>query len=84
MAKQTIHGVVYKDAASDQWVAMCFEYDVVTQGDNAEHARAMLKEAVELRLETMSADDYEVFFQEIEGEPQLVEVMIDAPTLLHT
>jgi predicted RNase H-like HicB family nuclease len=83
MAKQTIHGVVFKDAESDQWAAPRFEYQVGTQGDNAEHARAMLKEAVELHLEDMTAEDYETFFQEIDGEPNLVELTVDAATLLH-
>ena len=50
MAKQQIHAVIFKDAGSDQWVAVCLEYDVTTQGDSEEHAKSMLQEAVELNL----------------------------------
>jgi len=36
----------------DQWIALCPELDVVSQGDNPEHALKMLKEAVEAYIET--------------------------------
>jgi len=36
----------------DQWIALCPELDVVSQGDNPEHALKMLKEAVEAYMET--------------------------------
>jgi len=84
MAEQRVHAVTFKDAGSDQWVAMCLEYDVVTQGDSEEHAKAMLKEAVELHLEDMSGTELEVLYQQIEGKPRLHELSIHAPSLLHT
>jgi len=83
MPKQEVHAVIFKDAHSDQWVAMCLEYDVVTQGDNAEHAREMIKEAVELHLEDADPEDVEVLYQEIEGDVIVDTVTVDAPTLLH-
>ena len=84
MAEQNVHAVIYKDAQSDQWVAVCLEYDVVTQGDSEEHALEMIKEAVELHLEDMSAEEIEALHQEIEGEPRMHEVSIHAPSLLRT
>ncbi|HXK32820.1 MAG TPA: type II toxin-antitoxin system HicB family antitoxin [Dehalococcoidia bacterium] len=84
MPPQTIHAVIYKDAAGDQWVAQCIEYDVVTQGDSREHAVAMIKEAVELYLEDVSEKELELFYQPVEGDVTLHEVAIDAPTLLRS
>ena len=84
MSEQTIHAVIYKDADSDQWVAVCLEVDVVTQGDSEEHAKAMIQEAVELHIEDMSKDDFEVLYQAIEGTPRVHELTVNAPSLLHT
>ena len=84
MNKQNIHAAIFKDAASDQWVAVCLEYDIVTQGDSEEHARKMIKEAVELYLEEVDKDELEVTYQPIEGAPTIHELAIDAPSLLHT
>ena len=39
----------------DGYVALCPELDVASQGDSVEQARANLKEAVELFLETADA-----------------------------
>jgi predicted RNase H-like HicB family nuclease len=83
MVKQEIHAVIFKDAGSDQWVAMCLEYDVVTQADNASHAREMIKEAVDLYLGDADPKDLEVLYQEIEGDVIVDTVTVDAPTLLH-
>ena len=83
MAQQQIHAVIFKDADSDQWVAMCLEYDVTTQGDSEEHAKAMLKEAVELYLEDISKEEFEVLYQAIEGEPRIHTLSVNAPSLLH-
>lgn len=41
----------------DGFVALCPELDVVSQGDTVEEARANLKEAVELFLETASESE---------------------------
>jgi predicted RNase H-like HicB family nuclease len=84
MAERKVHAVLYKDAESDQWVAMCLEYDVATQGDSEEHAKEMLKEAVELYLEDTSRTELEALYQRIEGEPRLHELSVHAPSLLHT
>jgi predicted RNase H-like HicB family nuclease len=84
MTKQTIHGVIYKDAGSDQWVAQCIEYDVVTQGDSEEDARAMLKEAVELYLEGVSEKELDLFHQPVEGNVTVHEIAVDAPSLLRS
>lgn len=41
------------------YVALCPELDVASQGDTIEEARSMLTEAVELFLETASAEEIE-------------------------
>ncbi len=84
MGQQTIHAVIYKDADSDQWVAICLEYDVASQGDNEEHAKAMIREAVELYLEDVGKEDFELTYQAIEGAPQVHELSVHAPSLLHS
>ena len=84
MSEQRVHAVIFKDAESDQWVAMCLEYHVATQGDSEQHARAMLKEAVELYLEDLSRPELDALYQQIEGEPHLHELSVHAPSLLHT
>jgi predicted RNase H-like HicB family nuclease len=84
VSEQRVHAVIFKDAESDQWVAMCLEYHVATQGDSEEHARAMLKEAVELYLEDLSRPELDALYQQIEGEPHLHELSVHAPSLLHT
>ena len=82
MSEQTIHAVIYKDADSDQWVAVCLEYNVASQGDSEEHAKEMIKEAVELHLEDVSKEDLEILFQPIQGEPRVHRLSVNAPSLL--
>ena len=84
MAVQTLHVVIYKDAASDQWVAHCIEYGVTTQGDSAAHAEEMIKEAVALHLEDADPADEYAFHQPVDGDVIVREVTLDAPTLLHS
>ncbi len=84
MAQQDVHGVVYKDAHSNQWVAICLEYDVATQGDNEEHAVEMLKEAVELYLDGLGEEGRDILFQAIEGNPRVRKLSVDAATLLRS
>ncbi len=84
MGEQKIHAVIYKDADSDQWVAVCLEYDVTTQGDSEEHAKEMIKEAVELYLEETGKEDLEMLYQAIEGAPHVHRLSVGAPSLLHT
>ena len=69
MSTETIHAVIYKDADSDQWVAVCLEYDVATQGDSEEHAKDMTREEIEL------------LYQPIEGDPRVHELTSNAPSL---
>ena len=83
MGMRNLHAVIYKDAESDQWVAVCLELDVATQGDNEQHALAMIQEAVELHLEDISQTELDSLFQPIEGEPRLHEFQINAPALLN-
>ncbi|MBM2826882.1 MAG: HicB like antitoxin of bacterial toxin-antitoxin system [Dehalococcoidia bacterium] len=83
VAQQEVHAVIFKDAESDQWLAMCLEYDVVTQGDSEEHAKAMIQEAVELYLEDIPEHEREALYQAIEGEPRLHRLPVNAPSLLY-
>jgi predicted RNase H-like HicB family nuclease len=41
----------------DGYVALCPELDIASQGDNIEEARANLREALELFLETASPEE---------------------------
>ncbi len=41
----------------DGYVALCPEYDIASQGDTIEDARANLREALELFFETASPDE---------------------------
>ncbi|MGQ9572615.1 MAG: type II toxin-antitoxin system HicB family antitoxin [Dehalococcoidia bacterium] len=83
MGKQEVHALIFKDADSDQWVAMCLEYEVTTQGDSEEHAKAMLREAVEVYLEDVSKHELEMLYQAIEGKPRIHKLSVNAPSLLH-
>ena len=84
MGEQKIHAVIYKDAQSDQWVAICLEYDVASQGDSEEHAKEMIKEAVELYLEDLGEEEFELLYQPIEDAPRIHELSVRATSLLHT
>ena len=84
MARETVHAVIYRDAGSDQWVAVCLEYNVASQGDSEEHAKAMIKEAVELYLEDKTGEEIELLHQPIRGDPRVHELSINAPSLLRT
>ncbi|MHB8515672.1 MAG: type II toxin-antitoxin system HicB family antitoxin [Dehalococcoidia bacterium] len=83
MEKQTVHAVIYKDGAGEGWLATCLELNVTTQGDTAEHAAEMIREAVELHIEDMTADELETLYQPVAGAPIVREITIDAPALLH-
>jgi predicted RNase H-like HicB family nuclease len=84
MGKQNVHAVVFKSGDTENWVAICLEYDVVTQGESEAHAVEMIREAVELYLEDLTKDEFEVIHQTVAGEPRVHEVSISAPTLLNT
>jgi predicted RNase H-like HicB family nuclease len=82
MAQQTVHAVIYKDADSDQWVAVCLEFDVASQGDSEDHALKMIREAVELHIEDMSAEELERAFIPVDSMPVVRELTIRAPAIL--
>jgi predicted RNase H-like HicB family nuclease len=48
---------VIKPGEDGWYVANCPELGIVSQGENPEHAEAMIKEAVELWLDTASEDE---------------------------
>jgi predicted RNase H-like HicB family nuclease len=77
---QEIHGVVFLDAPSGQYVAMCLELRVVTQGDSEEHAFEMLREAVEMHLEDTPRRELELTFQPVDSEPTIRTIGIRAPS----
>jgi predicted RNase H-like HicB family nuclease len=66
MAKRTFTAAVYRE--DDGYVALCPELDIASQGDTPDEARANLREAVELFLET--ADAAEVS-ERLRGEVQV-------------
>jgi predicted RNase H-like HicB family nuclease len=53
--KETFTAVVEREG--DGYVAFCPELDVASQGETVEKARANLREAVELFLETASPEE---------------------------
>lgn len=55
MKSRTFTAVLEREG--EGYVALCPELDVVSQGDTVEEARANLKEAVELFLETASPEE---------------------------
>ena len=52
MAKHAFTAAIWRE--DDGFVALCPQVDVASQGDTLEEARANLREAVELFLETAS------------------------------
>ena len=55
MSTRTYTAVVMRE--DDGYVSICPECDVASQGDTVEQARANLREAVELFLETASEEE---------------------------
>jgi len=55
MSTQTFTAVLQRE--DDAYVALCPELDVASQGETVEEARANLREAIELLLETASAEE---------------------------
>lgn len=84
MSEQEIHGVAFLDGPSGQWVVICLEYGVVTQGDSEEHAFEMLKEAVELHLEDAPPRDEDSEYQPVDSEPVIRKIGVRAPTVLNS
>ena len=74
---QEFTAVIYEDEYDEryeqQWlIAHCPEVDVITQGETIEHAKAMLKEAVEGVLELLTPEDLERRMRE--GPPDHPEI----------
>jgi predicted RNase H-like HicB family nuclease len=60
---QSIHRVTALiEREGDGYVALCPEFDVASQGDTIEEARANLQEAVDLFLETASQSEIDERF----------------------
>ncbi len=57
VAPGTHHFTAIIEREGDGFVSLCPELDVASQGDTIEEARRNLQEAVELLLETASADE---------------------------
>ncbi len=54
------------------FVARCLDLPVTSQGETVEAAKANLKEAIELYLETWGSDE----LQQAGGEPELAKVEV--------
>ena len=72
MTTRTFTALVQREGAG--WVALCAELDVASQGDTIEEARANLREAIELFLET--ADEQEVQ-QRLHAETYLTSLEVE-------
>jgi predicted RNase H-like HicB family nuclease len=81
MSQQKVHIVLWKE--DDQWVAWCIEFDVASQGDNEEHALAMIQEAVELHTEDMSPEEVEQVYIPVDSPPIVREITVRAPAVLN-
>lgn len=79
MSELTVHGVVFLDEASGQYVAICLEYFIATQGDNEDHAFEMLREAVELHLEDAPPPEEDMEFQPVGSVPVIRGITVATP-----
>ena len=61
MEKKIFTAIVQKEHGG--WSAMCPEFDVSSQGDTVEEAKANLREAVELLLEVANPAELEQRFR---------------------
>jgi len=72
MAKRVFTALVQREGKG--WVALCPELDVASQGDSVEQAKANLREAVELFLESASPSEIE---QRLHSESYLSPLEVD-------
>jgi len=73
MAKRTFTAAIHREG--DVYVALCPELDVASQGASVEEARANLREAIELFLETASRQEVaERLHDEVYLTPLEVEI----------
>ena len=82
MGKLNLHAVIYKDAQSSQWVALCVEYDIASAGDSETHAIEMLQEAVELHLEDITREELDTIDNKVGSEPEIRTFSVRAPAIL--
>ena len=82
MASKELHALVYKAAHDDQWVAVCVEYEIASQGDSEEHVLEMIREAVELHLEGITADELDDIDNAVGSEPAIHRFKVRAPAFL--
>jgi len=74
MARYT---VLLYPAEAGGFVAMVPMFGLATEGDSVEHALAMAREAVELRIEALVRDGEPVLDEE--HEPIVAAIHVDAP-----
>ncbi len=73
MAKRTFTAAIHREG--DAYVALCPELDVASQGASVEEARANLREAIELFLETAGPQEVaERLHDEVYLTPLEVEI----------
>jgi predicted RNase H-like HicB family nuclease len=80
--EKTLHALVYKDSASDQWVAVCVEYAIASSGKSEAHALDMIREAVELHLEDLTREELDRIDNCVGSEPQIFQFKVRAPQIL--
>ena len=72
MATRTFTAMLQREG--DGYVALCPELDVASQGDTVEEARANLREAVELLLETAGPEEIK---QRLRSEVYLTSLEVE-------
>jgi len=82
MSTKELHAVIYKDAGSDQWAAICLEYNIGSQGDSEEDALRMIQEAVEFHLEDIDQQQLDAIDNAVGSEPVIHSFKIRAPAIL--
>jgi predicted RNase H-like HicB family nuclease len=82
MSLKNLHAVLYRDSASEHWVAFCVEYDIASQAESEAQALEMLQEAVELHLEGITREELAQIDNEVGSEPVIRRFSIRAPVLL--
>ena len=82
MIEKQLHAVIYKDAESDQWVALCVEYAIASQGDSEKHALEMIQEAVEFHIEEITKEQLDQIDNAVGSQPVIKSFSVRAPALL--
>ena len=82
MNEKQLHAVIYKDAESDQWIALCVEYAIASQGDSEKHALEMIQKAVEFHLEDITKDQLDRIDNVVGSRPVTKAFSVRAPAIL--